>query len=81
MKTVDLTTSSNLKDLLDLARKEAVLLKTPEGREFILAEVDDLEDEVASVRQNRELLEFLDQRSREKGALSLDQVRRQLGLK
>lgn len=81
MKTVDLTTSSNLKDLLDLAGKETVLLKTPEGREFILAEVDDLDDEVASVRQNRELLDFLDQRSREKGALSLDQARRQLGLK
>jgi hypothetical protein len=82
MKTVNLaTTPSNLEDLLDLAGKEAVLLKTAEGREFILTEVDDdFDKEIESVRHNRELLEFLDQRSSEKNALSLKQVRERLKL-
>lgn len=82
MKTVNLaTTPSNLEDLLDLAGKEAVLLKTAEGREFILTEVDDdFDREIESVRKNRELLEFLDHRSGEKEALSLQQVRERLKL-
>jgi hypothetical protein len=82
MKTVNLaTTPSNLEDLLDLAGKEAVLLKTAEGREFILTEVDDdFDKEIESVRQNRGLLEFLDHRSGEKEALSLKQVRERLKL-
>jgi hypothetical protein len=82
MKTVNLaTTPSNLEDLLDLAGKEAVLLKTAEGREFILTEVDDdFDKEIESVRKNRELLEFLDHRSGEKETLSLKQVRERLKL-
>ena len=82
MKTVNLaTTPSNLEDLLDLAGKEAVLLKTAEGREFILTEVDDdFDKEIESVRKNRELLEFLDHRSGEKETLSLKQVREHLKL-
>lgn len=82
MKTVNLaTTPSNLEDLLDLAGKEAVLLKTAEGREFILTEVDDdFDKEIESVRQNRELLDFLDHRSGEKETLSLKQVRERLKL-
>ena len=82
MKTVNLaTTPSNLEDLLDLAGKEAVLLRTAEGREFILTEVDDdFDKEIESVRQNRELLEFLDHRSGEKETLSLKQVRERLKL-
>lgn len=82
MKTVNLaTTPSNLEDLLDLAGKEAVLLRTAEGREFILTEVDDdFDKEIESVRQNRELLEFLDHRSGEKKSLSLKQVRERLKL-
>lgn len=82
MKTVNLaTTPSNLEDLLDLAGKEAVLLKTAEGREFILTEVDDdFDNEIESVRQNRELLELLDHRSGENETLSLKQVRERLKL-
>ena len=41
---------------------------------------DDFDKEIESVRQNRELLEFLRQRSDEKSALSLNQVRERLKL-
>jgi hypothetical protein len=80
MKTVSLAAITNLTDLLDLAAEDTVLLKTPEGREFILAEVDDFDAEIESVRQNRELLELLNQRSAERKTLSLAQARERLKL-
>lgn len=81
MKTVDLaSTPSSLAEVLELAWEEAVLLKTPGGREFILAEVDDFEAEVEQVRQQPELLELLAQRSREKKTYSLAEVREKLKL-
>ena len=81
MKTVELTTiAPALAELLDLAGEETLLLKTPEGREFVLAEVDDLDTEIALIRQNEELMTLLAERSREKKTYTLEQVREQLGL-
>ena len=82
MKTVDLTQkTSSLAEVLALAGDDAVLLRTSEGREFILAEVEDFEAEVQRVRQQPELLQFLDERSREKKTYSMAEVREQLKLK
>ncbi len=81
MKTVELTTiAPALAELLDLACEATLILKTPEGREFVLAEVDDLDTEIAFVRQNEELMALLAERSREKKTYTLAQVREQLGL-
>ena len=82
MRTVDVMseTSPGLHELLELADEEALLLKTPDGREFILSEVDDLSHEIEQVRNNPELLAFLAERSREKETFSLDDVKRKLGL-
>jgi hypothetical protein len=80
MRRVDLTSASTLSELLDLAGEENVLLKTPEGREFFIAEVDDFEAEVESVRQNQELMEFLEERSHFEKSYSLAEVRKKLGL-
>jgi hypothetical protein len=81
MKTVDLATElPTLQEILDLAGEENLILRTPDGREFVLAEVDDFDKEVELVRQHRELMEFLDQRSRETKTITLSQVREKLGL-
>ena len=81
MKTVELTTIAPvLAELLDLACEDTLILKTPEGREFVLAEVDDLDTEIALVRQNEELMALLAERSRENKTYTLQQVREQLGL-
>ncbi|MBW8876477.1 MAG: hypothetical protein JF614_16045 [Acidobacteria bacterium] len=80
MKTVNLATDSSLSDLLDLAGEDTVLLKTPEGREFILAAVDDFDAEIKAVRQNQELLELLEQRSGEEKTYTISQVRERLKL-
>ena len=81
MKIVELTTiAPALAELLDLASEDTLILKTAEGREFVLAEVDDLDTEIAQVRQNEELMALLAEPSREKKTYTLQQVREQLGL-
>ena len=81
MKTVELTTiAPALAELLDLACEDTLILKTPGGREFVLAGVDDLDTEIALIRQNEELMTLLAERSREQKTYTLEQVREQLGL-
>ena len=81
MKIIDLEKKQpSLAELIILARRQNLLLKTAEGQEFVLAEVDDFAKEVALVRRNKELQRLLARRSREKGSYSLAQVKKKLGL-
>jgi hypothetical protein len=82
MKTIDVASISTLAQLLDLAEDETVLVTTPDGREFIVAEIDDFDEEIEAVSRNRELMELLAERSKEKagGGYSLAEVRARLGL-
>lgn len=81
MKTIDLTIElPSLEEILELASDQNIILKTTDGREFILAEVDDFDEEIELVRQHRELMEFLGQRSRKTKTFTLSQVREKLGL-
>lgn len=81
MKSIDLSASSpTLADLLHLAGEENVILRTADGREFVLAEIDDFEAEVAATRQNEELMQLLVERGKEKGTYSLQEVKERLGI-
>jgi hypothetical protein len=81
MKTVKVTESvTNLSEVLDLASEENVILETVDGREFIVAELDDFEGEIKLIRQNKELMKFLEERSKETKTFTLDQVKEQLNL-
>src|SRR5262245_27348321 len=76
MKAIDLAAASpTLGEVLKLAGEENVILKTPEGREFVLAEIDDFAQEIALVRQNGELMQLLAERSKETSKLKLKHVR------
>jgi hypothetical protein len=65
--------------LLAQAEKENLIVRSPDGREFILAEMDDFDREIELTRQNQSFMEFLDRRARESGAIPLDQVEAALG--
>jgi hypothetical protein len=47
-----------------------------DGREYVLAEIDDFEREVALVRRNQELMEFLDRRSEPGQTYTIDEARK-----
>jgi len=81
MKTIYLSRENpTLLDLLALADKDNVILRTREGREFVLAEVDDFSREVELVRQHEELMGFLAQRSQEIKTHTLKEARERLNL-
>jgi hypothetical protein len=81
MKTIDVGTAApSLPELLRLASGGNVILRAPDGKEFLLAEVDDLAMEVAMVCQHPELMDFLAQRSNAGPRSSIKQVRETLGL-
>jgi len=81
MKTLDVSDKlPSVKELLDLASDENVILTTSEGREFILAEIDDFDRELELIRENDELMEFLRLRSSEDKTFTLSEVREKLGL-
>ena len=81
MKTIDVSAASpTLSEVLQFADEGAVMLRTPDGREFLVAEVDDFEIEISRVRQNEELMQFLAERSKETKTYSLSEARKLLDL-
>ena len=81
MKTIELTHDApSLVELVELADEENIIIKTPQGREFILAELDDFDLEVEQLKNSEEFMAFLDQRSKERGTTSIEELRKELGL-
>ncbi len=79
MKSIDVSPSApTLVEVLDLAGEDNVILRTPEGRQFLLAEIDDFADEVAKVVQNESLMQLLAERSKDTTRIPLSQVREEL---
>lgn len=81
MKTIDVSAASpTLSEVLEFADEGAVMLRMADGREFLVAEVDDFEHEVSLVGQNEELMQFLAERSKETKRYSLTEARKLLDL-
>ncbi len=87
MKTIDLSTKHiSIEEVLDLAQQTQLLVRTPAGKIFVVAEVDPDEDdddfaqEIAFTRQNKALMALLRERSQEPGRYTLAQVREKLSL-
>jgi hypothetical protein len=79
MKTIDLAHQKpDLETLIGLARHEPVLILTADGKEFCLAEADDFEREVQSLRESREFQRFLDERSARTVRIPLEDVEKEL---
>ena len=81
MRTITISRrASSINALLKQARRENVILRSPEGAEFILAEIDDFSREIELTRQNKALMKFLNARARHKGTVSVEEARTLLGL-
>lgn len=75
MKTIDLVEEKlNLETLLNLARKEPVVLLTADGKEFVLAEADDFEREVEALRGSQAFQCFLEERSKSASRVALEEI-------
>lgn len=81
MKTIEVSGNEPaLKTLLDLASQESIIVKTFAGREFLVTEIDEFAHEIARTRQNRELMAFLEERSKDPVRISFEQVKKELGM-
>ena len=81
MKTIELAQSNlTVVELIELAEQDTVILKKPDGTEFVLSVIDDFPGEVEVLRQNEEFMEFLAQRTRSTKRLSMEEARKRLGI-
>jgi len=79
VKTVDLAKEElDLQAVIRLARQEPVLLVTPDGREFCIAEADDFVREVYALAESQEFQRFLDERSACSRTIPLDEIEKQI---
>jgi hypothetical protein len=81
MKVIELVNGSpSLDEVIDLAKKQLVVLRRPDGSVFALSEVDDFDVEVELLKHNAEFMSFLRQRSEENATISLEELRQELSL-
>jgi len=64
----------DLETVIKMARREPVLLVTPDGKEFCIAEADDFEKEVEALRGSQAFQRFLDDRSASTRRISLEEI-------
>jgi len=81
MKTIAVSTrAKTLNTLLKRAQRGGLILRSPEGREFILAEIDDFNREIELTRKNDKLMKLLDERGKQTKTIGLAEVKAQLGI-
>ncbi|MBM4033453.1 MAG: hypothetical protein FJ291_16945 [Planctomycetes bacterium] len=81
MKTIHVSRlRGGLSEALALASEENVVLTTSDGRQFVVAEIDDFDDEVRLVRENRAIMDFLRQRSGPDETHALEEATAKLGI-
>lgn len=64
--------------MLKQARRQNLIVRSPDGHEFILAELDDFDREIALTRQNKPLMDLLDRRARQRETVPLTEAKAQL---
>jgi hypothetical protein len=79
MKTLDLRHQTvTVVELLQFASSDSVLILTNDGQRFFLESADEFDREVAVLGQSEKFKHFLAERSKEQGAISLEQLKEDL---
>lgn len=81
MKTIAVSKrATGVNKLLKQARRGNLIVRSPDGTEFILAEIDDFNREIELTRQNKKLMKLLDRRAKQSKTIPLAEAKAQLGL-
>jgi phosphoserine phosphatase len=81
MKIIDVPIDSTaLIALLTEARQQNLILRTADGLDFILAEINNFDQEIELTRHNQDLMTFLNERGQQTKTISATDVRSRLGL-
>ena len=68
----------SIAELLDLAREDAVLVKTGKGDSFVVSHADEFATEVELLRRNHAFLTMLDTFKQDQDTIPLDEVEKRL---
>jgi len=81
MKTVNISTKAKtINLLLKKAQRGGLILRSPGGQEFILAEIDDFNREIELTRENKALMKLLHARGKQTKTVKPAGLKKQLGL-
>jgi len=81
MKTIEISReSAAVNELLDQAQEEDVLVRSPDGKEYMLMAIDEFDEEIIRTRKNQKLMAFLDERAKQTKTVPMSEVKRRLGL-
>ena len=79
MKTIDLSsTSVSAAEVFEMARKDALFVKTEKGDSFLVSQADEFATEVELLRRNHTFLRMLDPFKEDRDTIPLDQVEKEL---
>ena len=80
MKTVQLTDPNrpSLPEILAMAQKEPMILRTPSGEEFFLGVVDDFEREIEQLNASSAFQELLRERAKEGRTMPIEEIETRL---
>ncbi len=80
MKTVHVSPRSRtLNELLQQAKRDNLILRSADGVEFVLAEIDDFR-EIELTRKNKKPKAFLEKRAKQTATVSAAEARARLGI-
>ena len=78
MKTIDLSKGRrSLKEVLNLAKSQTVLIHSDSGEDFLLEHADEFDREAAKLGESEKFMSFLDDRSKETRDIPLRQLRKE----
>jgi hypothetical protein len=78
MKTVDLSAQPmSAKDLLEMARKDELLVRTGKGECFVVSQAEEFAAEVDLLRRNHTFLTMLDRFKHDQAVIPLMEVEKQ----
>jgi len=81
VRTVNVSTKEKtINSLLKKAQGGGLILRSPEGQEFILVEISDFNREIELTRQNKALMKLLDARGKQTKTVKTAELKKQLGL-
>lgn len=83
MKSVTVQPTTTASELVEMAKKEPLLVRDDVGCTFAIVQVDEADAEALSLRNNPDFWRIIDQslaRAQKEGWLTTEQVREQLGV-
>jgi len=80
MRTVELTgpNAPSLPEILAMAQKESLILRTASGEEYFVGIVDDFQHELDQLSESTEFQRLLRERQKEKGTIPIEAIRARL---